>query len=104
MEVNKCKPKVLDCLRCGHKWISRVKRKPKTCCHCHSDKWNVIEWAPAKVRDNRAAPVIQKCLRCKKTWYSRKIAKRCTHCHTNNWNVKGVGKGKRLCIHCGGVT
>jgi len=28
-----------ECLRCGHKWITKFDRKPKTCAKCKSPYW-----------------------------------------------------------------
>jgi len=29
-----------ECLRCGHKWVPRIKREPKRCPGCKSPYWN----------------------------------------------------------------
>lgn len=36
---NTYKPKVLKCLRCGHKWTQRINGAPRACPGCKSDEW-----------------------------------------------------------------
>lgn len=37
------------CLRCGHRWITRLsaRKKPKLCPKCHNPNWNVDRGAGA---------------------------------------------------------
>jgi predicted Zn-ribbon and HTH transcriptional regulator len=36
----------LKCKRCGHKWIPRQTKLPKTCPKCHSPYWNTARKKP----------------------------------------------------------
>ena len=34
--------KINRCVKCGHKWVQRGKKKPKVCSCCKSPNWNKI--------------------------------------------------------------
>ena len=40
MKEYEFKAKGWKCLRCGHKWVSRKKRKPFTCPKCKNVNWD----------------------------------------------------------------
>ncbi|MGI5964990.1 MAG: hypothetical protein ACOX8L_03970 [Candidatus Methanomethylophilaceae archaeon] len=75
------------CLICGHSWIPRRGKKPKSCPKCRTRKWD-------------SPPTEKHCVRCGHVWMSTVPSpKRCVACSSYLWNEKfDVNKCKK-CGH-----
>lgn len=77
----------LRCVICGHVWMPRSEKKPRSCPRCHSTMW-----------DKEAVKIVR-CMRCGHSWKTTDDHPiRCPSCRSKKWDMAGVDI---VCKHCG---